>query len=126
HILQETDTIRFDLVPSCVFTFPEVASIGMTEEEAKEKGFDITIGKAYYRANGKAVSMNETDGFIKIIACDERIIGVHIIGYEASVLIHEALPLVNEEIKIACACDYIHAHPTLSEIFASALKELKK
>lgn len=126
HILQETDTIHFDLVPSCVFTFPEIASIGMTEEEAKEKGFNITIGKAYYRANGKAISMNETDGFIKIIACDEKIIGVHIIGYEASVMIHEALPLMNEKIEIARICDYIHAHPTLSEIFASALKELKK
>lgn len=126
HILQEQDDIDFNLVPSCVFTFPEVASIGMTEEEAKEKQLELTIGKAFYRANGKAVSMNETDGFVKIIVHDEKIIGVHIIGQDASVMIHEALPLMNEKIKLSKACDYIHAHPTLSEVFASALKELKK
>jgi len=126
YILQEKDTINFNFIPACVFTFPEVATIGITEEEVRKMNLEITIGKSYYRANGKAVSMNETEGFVKIIACNETIVGVHIIGYDASILIHEALPLVNEKISITKANSYIHAHPTLSEVFAIALKELKK
>lgn len=126
HILHEESLINFANVPSCVFTFPEVASLGLTEVEAREKNLDITISKSFYRANGKAMAMNEVDGFIKIITHQDVIIGVHIIGYDASTLIHEALPLMNEQITITKACHYIHAHPTLSEIFANALWEAKK
>ncbi|MDD3170932.1 MAG: dihydrolipoyl dehydrogenase [Bacilli bacterium] len=126
NILNEPDEIDLENIPSCVFTFPEIASIGLTEEEARKTGLEVKIGKSMYRACGKAVAMNEVEGFVKLIAIDNVIMGAHIIGYDASVIIHEALPLINEKITVSRASGYVHAHPTLSEVFSGALKELKK
>jgi dihydrolipoamide dehydrogenase len=120
-ILLDKGRIDFSLVPSCVFTFPEVAWVGLTEEEA-QKHPDCKVYKSLYRSNGKALSLDETDGFVKIITIGDEIKGVHIIGYEASNLIHEMSSLMNMGITKDRFLDFIHAHPTLSELYNSALK----
>ena len=124
HILGKKDNINFNLVPSCVFTFPEVASIGLTKEDLEKEELEAKTIKVLYRSVGKAVAMNHEDGFLKLIMRENKIIGAHILGYDASTLIHELVPLMNEDISIERIKDYIHAHPTLSEILSIALKEL--
>ena len=123
HILGKDDNINFSLVPSCVFTFPEVASIGLTKEDLEKEEVTAKTVKVLYRNVGKAVAMNEEEGFLKLIIRDNKIIGAHILGYDASTLIHEFVPLMNEDISIERVRNYIHAHPTLSEILSIALRE---
>jgi len=120
HILNEVSNINFDAVPSCVFTFPEIATVGKTEEECKN--LDYKVHKYYFKANGKAITLNEIDGFVKVITEGNSVLGVHIIGPHASDLIHEAVTMMNKNITIDEFKDYIHAHPTLSETFSSAIK----
>ena len=107
--------------PSAVFTIPEVASIGATEEELKDKGLDYKVKKSMYRSNGKALAMNEADGFIKILSVDDKIVGAHIIGYDASTLIHEIMILMNTNTNICDAKKFIFSHPTLSELIKTTL-----
>lgn len=122
HICGQTDAIRFDLIPAAVFTMPEVATIGKTEEECKEAGLEFSALKSFYRANGKAVSMDETDGYCKIlVASDGRLLGAHIMGAHASDLIHELAAMMNAGTTLAEARDMIHAHPSLSEVIQAAL-----
>jgi dihydrolipoamide dehydrogenase len=123
HILGKPNNIRFDLVPACVFTFPEVAWCGKTEQELASEGINYQTHKGMFRANGKALAMNETDGFVKIITVDNLIAGVHIIGSSASTLVHELCSLMNFDITKDRFLSIIHAHPTLSEIFTSTLKQ---
>lgn len=122
------DRIRFDLVPAAVFTMPEVATIGLTEEECRERGIGIRCLKSFYRANGKAVSMDETDGYCKVIAdaADGRILGCHILGAHSSDLIHEMAALMNAGSTIDEAQNIIHAHPTLSEVLHAAVSSFPK
>jgi len=115
HILQEKAEINFDIIPSCVFSFPEVAMVGLTEADCRNE--DYKVYKGYFRSNGKAVTLNATDGFLKIVTTNNYIKGVHIIGPHASDLIHEAMVLINESITIDRFRDFIHAHPTLSEVY---------
>ena len=121
HILGETDGIDLSVVPAAVFTTPQAAMVGKTEEDCKAEGIDFTVLKSFYRANGKAVSMGCTDGFCKVIAekSTGRIIGCHILGEEAPDLVHEAMVLINAEVTLDRFSDFIHAHPTLSEILQS-------
>ena len=123
HILGENKKINFDLIPSCSFTFPEVATIGLSEDECKDKNIDYTVKKELYRTNGKAHAIKETDGFAKLIISNDLIIGASIIGSEANLLIHEIVALMNAKIKVSEAKNYIHAHPTLSEIIQSCLNK---
>jgi dihydrolipoamide dehydrogenase len=105
-------------VPAVVFTDPEIASAGMTEAEAKAKGFDdLMIGKFPFAANGRAVSMMETDGFVKMIADKKThvLLGVHIVGPEASNLISEAVLAIEMGARIEDLALSIHPHPTLGE-----------
>ncbi|MDD3106552.1 MAG: FAD-dependent oxidoreductase, partial [Bacilli bacterium] len=120
HLLQEKDAIDFSILPSCVFTFPEIASVGITEEEAKEH---YQTYKAYFRANGKAHTIGNTDGFMKIIVINEQIKGVHILGPHASDLISEAVALLNKQTTVNELKNFIHPHPTLGEIFSQAIRE---
>ncbi len=117
HILGEKNEIRFDIIPNCVFSFPELAWVGLTEEELESGTYSSY--KSLYRANGKAHALNETDGFVKILVQNERIIGVHMIGYQATTLIQEMSSLMNLEITQSKFINIIHAHPTLNEIFSS-------
>ena len=121
-ICGETDSIRFDLIPAAVFTMPEVATIGLTEEQCKEQNLEFRSLKSFYRANGKAVSMDETDGYCKIIVgADGAILGAHIMGAHASDLIHEITTALNLSATLNHLQSIIHAHPTLSEVLQSAL-----
>ena len=119
--------VDYNAIPSCVFAFPEVATVGMTEEEAKEKNPDYLVGKALFAANGKAVTLAETDGFIKIIAdkATHVILGVHIIGPHASDLLPEGTLAVAKHLTIEEIGDVVHAHPTLSEAFWEAVMDAK-
>ncbi len=123
HILGRNDKINFDIVPSCVFTIPEIAMVGLTEDECILQNKEYRTIKTLYRSNGKAMTMNELDGFIKLIIENNYIIGAHILGEEANILIHEIMVLINNKISINDAKDYIHAHPTLSEIIATSLRD---
>ena len=121
-ICGQTDSIRFDLIPAAVFTMPEVATVGLTEEQCKEQELDVRCLKSFYRANGKAVSMDEADGYCKIIVgADSQILGAHIMGAHASDLIHETATAMNVGATLDQLQSVIHAHPTLSEIVQSAL-----
>jgi len=114
--------IKYDNVPSVTYCHPEVASIGLTEEQCKERKVDFVVGRFPFSANGRARGTGETEGFVKIIR-DKRygeILGAHIVGAQASELIHElAVARENEytveEVELA-----IHAHPTMSEAVAEA------
>ena len=121
-ICGQTDSIRFDLIPAAVFTMPEVATIGLTEEQCKEQNLEVRCLKSFYRANGKAVSMDETDGYCKIIvAQDNKILGAHLMGAHASDLIHEIAAVMNLNGNLEQLQNVIHAHPTLSEVLQTAL-----
>lgn len=122
HLLGRTDDICLDIVPAAVFTTPEAAMVGLTEEEATARNIAFTTRKAFYRANGKALAMGAADdGLVKlIIDNEERIIGCHILGAHASDLIHEAAMLIKQQTPLSALKDCIHAHPTLSEILLNA------
>lgn len=122
HILGKTDNIDFEVVPSAVFTDPECGMAGLTEEQCKAKGIEVEIGKSFYRSNGKALAMGETDGICKLIfdKADGRLIGAHIMGAEAALLAQQCADLIalrrtRDDIK-----QLICGHPTLSEIILGA------
>ncbi|MDF2533779.1 MAG: dihydrolipoyl dehydrogenase [Clostridia bacterium] len=113
-------------VPDCIFVFPEISSVGMTEDEAKEQGIIYSASKFLFGANGKALSLGEGEGFVKVLSNEqEEIIGVHIMGPHASDLIHEGTLAVSTKLKIDDIKNTIHAHPTLSEAFHEAVCGLK-
>jgi dihydrolipoamide dehydrogenase len=123
HILNKDMKIDFDLVPSVVFSFPEIATVGKTEDQLQDS--TILKNKYLYKTNGKAECMAETDGFIKMIADEDgHILGCHIIGAHASDLIHEVTAMMNQKIRISEYKNMIHAHPTLSEVIGECLKGL--
>lgn len=122
----ESDKIRFDIVPSAVFTNPECAMVGLTEEECKNRKLDIEIGKSFYRANGKALAMGESEGFCKLIfdRGTHRLLGAHIMGADAALLIQEAADFMNSDATREDMTQTIFGHPTLSEIILSAANSL--
>lgn len=113
------------VVPSCVFVFPEIASVGITEDEAKRDEIPYKVSKFMFGANGKALALGEGEGFIKVIANDNELLGVHIMGPHASDLIHEGTLAIANKLKIENIKNTIHAHPTLSEAFSEAVMGLK-
>ena len=108
----------YQVIPWCVFTLPEIGHVGMTEKEATDEGYEVKIGRFPYAANGKALGLHETDGFVKTVADADSgdILGVHIVGAQASTLIHEAAVAVRLGASAADIAHTVHAHPTLSEI----------
>ena len=109
--------VDYGNVPSCTYCRPQVASIGLTEGKAKEGGREVAIGKFPFTANGKAVALGDTDGFVKVIADKKtgEILGAHIIGPEATEMIHEFAVGRTLEATVDEIMHTIHAHPTLSE-----------
>jgi dihydrolipoamide dehydrogenase len=114
--------VNYDVIPSVVYTSPEVASVGKTEEEIKSAGIAYNVGKFPFSANGRARSMRKTDGFVKILADakTDRVLGAHILGFGAGEMIHEAAVLMEfggsaEDLARTC-----HAHPTMSEAVKEA------
>nr|MBK5236230.1 dihydrolipoyl dehydrogenase [Clostridium sp.] len=115
-----------EVIPSCIFVFPEIACVGITENEAKEKGIEYKTSKFVFGANGKALALGEGEGMVKVIATpDNTILGVHIMGPHASDLIHEGTMAINNNMKVDNIASMIHAHPTLSEAFEEAVLGLK-
>ena len=109
-------------VPSCVFIFPELATLGAREEELKEQGIEYKSSKFLFGANGKALTLGEGEGLIKVLAdMNGKILGVHILGPHASDLIHEAVPVISEGLGVDSIKHMVHAHPTLSEAFYEAV-----
>ena len=109
--------LNYDQVPGCTYCSPEVASIGLTEAKARERGHEVTVGKFPFSANGKARILNETGGFVKIVAEKryDEVLGVHIVGPHATELIAEAGAALRLESTSEELVRTIHAHPTLSE-----------
>lgn len=118
--------LDYDAVPSCVFSFPEIASVGLSQEEAASRGLEIRVGKSMFVANGKALAMGETDGMVKVIAdLEETIVGLHVIGPHASDLIQEACVIVRNRLKLADVISTMHPHPTLGEALHEAVMDAK-
>ena len=133
HIMGVENHIDLDVMPAAVFTSPEAACVGMTEDECKDKGIPVKCLKSFFRANGKAVTMGETDGFCKIVVAAEpkegqqaqyepgRILGCHLFGPHASDIVQEACALISRKATLDEFKDIIHTHPTLTEVLQSAL-----
>ncbi len=119
---QRPHPIKYDNVPSVTYCHPEVASIGLTEEQAKERKLDYQVGRFPFSANGRARTANETEGFVKIIRDRKygEILGAHIVGSHASEIIHELVVARENEYTVEEVDLAIHAHPTLSEAIAEA------
>src|SRR5918994_6501294 len=114
--------VNYEVIPNVVYTSPEIASVGKTEEELKKAGVEYKAGKFPFTANGRARAMLHTDGFVKILAdkASDRVLGVHIVGFGAGEMIHEAAVLMefggsSEDLARTC-----HAHPTMSEAVKEA------
>ncbi len=114
--------MNYAAVPSCVFSWPEVATVGLSEEEAREQGYEVQVGKFPFRANGKALALGERSGWVKVVADSEygQILGVHIVGPHASDLIQEGTMALTLEATLDEFEATIHPHPTLSEVVAEA------
>ena len=140
HIMGIENEIDLSVMPAAVFTSPEAACVGMTEEDCKDAGIPVKCLKSFFRANGKAVTMGETDGFCKLIVaaepkedgqCDDalqagvkippgRVLGCHLYGPHASDIVQEACALVTRKATLDEFKDIIHTHPTLTEVLQSA------
>ncbi|HBQ87079.1 MAG TPA: dihydrolipoyl dehydrogenase [Syntrophomonas sp.] len=117
--------VNYEAVPACIFTFPEIAAVGLTEEEAVARGINIKTGRFRFAGNGKAVTMGEIDGMVKVVADDnDTIIGVHILGPHASDLILEATAMVSRGMKTEEVAAIIHPHPTLGEALYEAVMDV--
>jgi len=122
NILGRPREMDYRAIPNCIFTSPEAAGVGLTTQEAQEKGIDVITGKFSFIASGKAKAMGETSGFVKIVADPEsdRVLGVHIAGPHATDLIAEAVLAVKMSVTVKQLTETMHAHPTLSEAVLEA------
>ena len=121
HILGKQDNIRFDIMPAAIFTDPEAACVGPTEDQLKVQDVPYVCKKSFWRANGKALAMNDTEGMLKLFADDDdRIIGCHAFGAHSADIVQEVSVLMCRDTTVSQLCDMVHIHPTLSEILLSA------
>ena len=117
--------VNYNAVPACVYTNPEIASVGMTEDAAKKAGKSVKIGRFNFRNNGRALTLGEREGFVKIIADqDNTIIGGQILGCHASEMISELTLAITLKAKAGDLADMIHPHPTLNEAIWEACGDL--
>jgi len=114
--------LNYNTVPSCIFTSPEIASVGLTEKQAAEKGITTKIGRFPYTASGKAISSGHKDGFVKLIfnSVDSKLIGAHMIGANVTELISELALAINKNSTAHDIIKTIHPHPTMSEAIMEA------
>jgi dihydrolipoamide dehydrogenase len=114
--------INYDQVPGCTYCEPEIGSIGLTERQATERGYDVRIGTFPFGVLGRAKMAGETEGFVKIVAEKkyDEILGVHMIGLRATELVAEAAVALRLECTVEELIRTIHAHPTMSEAVAEA------
>jgi dihydrolipoamide dehydrogenase len=121
-IINEPKEMDYTAVPNVIFTNPEIASVGLSEDDCKAKNIDYKIGKFNFMSNGKAITMNETKGFIKLIKDNKtnKILGGSIIGVEASSLISTITLAINNGLTDEEIRETIFAHPTTSEVIHEA------
>jgi len=114
--------VDYSKIPNCIYTFPEVASIGLTEKQAKEKGLQVTIGRFPFQSNGRALASGHSDGFVKVIAEKDlgQVIGVHILGEHATDLIGGPALGLALEVTVEEMGKTVQAHPTLNEALSEA------
>ena len=122
HILGQSDDIDFSIMPAAIFTSPEAACVGVTEDQLKEQGATYECRKSFYRANGKALAMGETEGMLKLLSEPQagRILGCHVFGAHAADLAQEAAVLMARGTTVGQLRHIVHIHPTLSEILLAA------
>ena len=124
HILGKSDDIRLDIMPAAIFTLPEAACVGLSEDRCKEQGVDYVCKKSFWRANGKALAMNEAEGLLKLIASPNGdILGCHAYGAHAADLIQEVSALMCRNTTVEQLAQIVHIHPTLSEILQAAAEQ---
>ena len=120
-IVGKADKIRFDIMPSAIFTYPEAAAVGLTEDQCKQQGIECRALKGYYRANGKALAIDEPEGMVKLVAgADGRILGCTSYGAHSADIVQEVTAYINCNATVADIADSVHIHPTLSEILQDA------
>ena len=120
-IVGKADRIRFDIMPSAIFTYPEAAAVGLTEDQCKQQGIECRALKGYYRANGKALAIDEPEGMVKLIAgADGRILGCTSYGAHSADIVQEVTAYMNCNATVADIAYSVHIHPTLSEILQDA------
>ena len=126
NALGKEKTMDYSAVPSGIFTDPEIASVGLREKDAAEKGIAVTVGRFPYAASGKAMGMGETDGFAQIIAeaGTDKVLGASVVGAHATDILGELTLAVRQGAKVADIVDTIHAHPTLPEIVMEAAEDV--
>ena len=124
----EGGRVEYEYLPGVCYTWPEAASVGKTEEQLKNEGVDYAVGRFNFLANGRARCMDETDGFVKILAekASGRILGIHIVGPRASDLIAEAVTAMTFGATAEDLAMTFHAHPTLAEAIKEAALDLMK
>lgn len=121
HIMETPDKLNLNVMPAAVFTMPEAATVGLTEDECKEKGIACTCKKSFFRANGKAVCLDETDGFCKLVVGDDgKLLGCHLFGPHAADLVQEVCALISVGATLDDLQNIIHTHPTLGEVIQTA------
>lgn len=120
-IVGKADKIRFDIMPSAIFTYPEAAAVGLTEDQCKQQGIECRSLKGYYRANGKALAIEEPEGMVKLVAgADGKILGCTSYGAHSADIVQEVTAYMNCNATVADIADSVHIHPTLSEILQDA------
>ena len=122
HIIGKKDAIDFNIMPAAIFTQPEAACVGPTEDQLKEQGLAYECKKSFWRANGKAMAMNETEGMLKLFVSPVGLIlGCHAYGAHSADIVQEVSVLMCKHTTIAELADMVHIHPTLSEILKTAV-----
>lgn len=118
----KTRTLNYKNMPRCTYTYPEVSSVGLTEAEAKEQGYEVKTGKFPFQANGKALGINESVGFVKIVAESKynEVLGVHMIGPHVTELVAGPTGMIGLESTVEELARTVHPHPTLSEVVMEA------
>ena len=114
--------VNYMAIPGVVYTFPEAAAVGLTEEEARNAGLELMLGECYFKANPRARAIGETEGLVKVIgeAKSRRLIGLHILGPQASELIHEGMLAIEKNATLQDLAYAPQAHPTLGEAIKEA------
>lgn len=114
--------IRKDRIPGCTYSKPQIGSVGLTEAQAKEQGYEVKIGKFPFAGNSKATILGSHDGFVKIVSDAKygEVLGVHILGPQATEIIAEAVAVLELEGTVEELMGVIHAHPTLAESMLDA------
>ncbi len=126
NIIHGTDKkANYKAIPNCVYTSPEVASVGLTEQEAIAKGIAVKIGKANFRPFGKPMATGHQDGFVKVVidAKYGEVLGMHLIGAHVTDLVHEGVVALNLEATLESMVESIHGHPTMSEAILEAFED---